>query len=95
MMVGTAAQEDEKIFNPVGDTEPQDVLVKFGCFLDIVDCQSDMSQFLRNDAVAAKVLARWLLSGVQLERIALWIAQLEQFRYARLSVCLRLSEGVS
>ena len=76
MMVGTAAQKDEKIFNPVGYAKPQDVLVKFGSSLYIVYCQGDMSQFLRNDAIAAKVLSRRLQSGVQLNRIALWIAQL-------------------
>ena len=90
MVVGTAAQKDEKIFNPIGDAEPQHVLVKFGCFLHIVDCHGEMTQFLRDDAATAKVLPRRLHSGVQLNRIALWIAQLEQFRYARLSVCLLL-----
>src|SRR5437588_1532842 len=90
MVVRTAAQKDEEIFNPVGDAETQDVLVKFGSFLHIVYCQGNMSQFLRNDAVAAKVLSCRLQSRVQLNRIALWIAQLEQFRYTRLSVCLCL-----
>ena len=76
MMVGTAAQKDEKIFNPIGDAETQDVLVKFGSFLHIMYCQGEMTQFLRNDATAAKVLPRRLHSGVQLNRIALGIAQL-------------------
>src|SRR5256885_179100 len=90
MVVGTAAQKDEKIFNPVGDTETQCVLVKFGSPLHIVYSHSEMTQFLRDDAAAAKVLLRRLHSGIQLYRIALGIAQLEQFRYARLSVCLSI-----
>ncbi len=76
MMVGTAAQKDEKIFNPVGYAETQYVLVKFGGSLYIVYCQGEMTQFLRDDATAAKVLPRRLLSSVQLNCIALGIAQL-------------------
>ena len=76
MVVGTAAQKDEKIFNPVGDAETQYVLVKFGSSLHIVYCHSEMTQFLRDDAAAAKVLPRRLHSGVQLNCIALGIAQL-------------------
>ena len=76
MVVGTAAHKYEKIFNPVGDAETQYVLVKFGSSLYIVDCQGDMSQFLGNDAAAVKILPRRLHSGVQLNRVALGIAQL-------------------
>ena len=76
MVVGTAAQKDEKIFNPVGDAETQYVLVKFGSSLYIVYRHGEMTQFLRDDAAAAKVLPRRLHSGVQLNRIALGIAQL-------------------
>ena len=76
MVVGTAAQKDEKIFNPVGDAETQYVLVKFGSPLHIVYSHGEMTQFLRDDATAAKVLPRRLLSSVQLNRIALGIAKL-------------------
>ncbi len=76
MVVGTAAHKYEKIFNPVGYAETQYVLVKFGRSLYIVYCQGEMTQFLRGDADAAKVLPRRLHSGVQLNRIALGIAQL-------------------
>jgi len=76
MVVGTAAQKDEKIFNPVGDAETQYVLVKFGSSLHIMYSHSEMTQFLRDDAAAAKVLLRRLHSGIQLNRIALGIGQL-------------------
>ena len=76
MVVGTAAHKYEKIFNPVGDAETQYVLVKFGSALYIVYCHGEMTQFLRDNAAAAKVLPRRLHSGVQLNRSALWIAQL-------------------
>jgi len=76
MMVGTAAHKDEKIFNPVGDAETQYVLVKFGSSLYIMYCHGEMTQFLRDDAAAAEALPRRLHSGVQLNRIALGIAQL-------------------
>ena len=76
MMVGTAAQKYEEIFNPVGYAETQYVLVKFGSSLYIVYCHGEMTQFLRDDAAAAKVLPRRLLSSVQLYCIALGIAQL-------------------
>ena len=76
MVVGAAAQKDEKIFNPVGDAETQYVLVKFGSLLHIMYSHGEMTQFLRDDAAAAKVLPRRLHSGVQLNRSALWIAQL-------------------
>ena len=76
MVVGTTAQKYEKIFNPVGDAETQYVLVKFGSSLYIVYCHGEMAQFLRDDAAAAKVLPRRLHCGVQLNRIALGIAQL-------------------
>ena len=76
MVVGTAAQKDEKIFNPVGDAETQYVLVKFGSSLYIVYCHGEMTQFLGDYAIAAKVLPRRLHSGIQLNCIALGIAQL-------------------
>ena len=76
MVIGTAAQKDEKIFNPVGDAEPQYVLVKFGGLLHVMYSHGEMTQFLRDDAAAAKVLPRRLHSGVELNRIALGIAQL-------------------
>ena len=76
MVIGTAAQKDEKIFNPVGDTETQCVLVKFGSPLHIMYRQGEMAQFLWDDAAAAKILPRRLHSDVQLNRIALGIAQL-------------------
>src|SRR5437763_1496032 len=90
MMVGTAAHKHEEIFNPIGYAETQYVLVKFGSSLYIVYHHGEMTQFLRDDAAAAKVLPHRLNSGIQLYRIALGIAQLEQFRYARLSVCLSI-----
>ena len=90
MMVGTAAQKNEKIFNPIGDAETQYILVKFGSFLYIVYCYGEMTQFLGDDAAAAKVLPCRLHSGVQLNCIALGIVKLEQFRYARLSICLSI-----
>ncbi len=76
VVVGAAAQKDEKIFNPVGDAETQYVLVKFGGSLYIVYSHSEMTQFLWDDATAAKVLPRRLLSSVQLNCIALGIAKL-------------------
>jgi len=76
MVVGAAAQKDEKIFNPVGDAETQYVLVKFGSSLYIVYCHGEVTQFLGDDAAAAKVLPRRLHSGVQLNRIAPGIAKL-------------------
>ncbi len=76
MMVGTAAHKDEKIFNPVGYAETEYVLVKFGSSLDILYCHGEMTQFLGDDATAAKVLPRRLHSDVQLNRIALGIAKL-------------------
>ena len=76
MVVGTAAHKYEKIFNPVGDAETQDVLVKFGSPLHIMYSHSEMTQFLGDDAATAKVLARRLHSGIQLYRIALRIVQL-------------------
>src|SRR6266478_9242552 len=84
MMVGTTAHKHEEIFNPVGYAETQYVLVKFGSSLYIVYCQGEMTQFLRDDATAAKVLLRRLLSSVQLNCIALGIAPLWQFRDATL-----------
>ena len=76
MVVGTAAHEDEEIFNPVGDAETQYVLVKFGSSLYILYCHGEMTQFLGDDAASAKVLPRRLHSGIQLNCIALGIAKL-------------------
>ena len=76
MVVRAAAQKDEKIFNPIGGAETQYVLIKIGSFLHIVYSHGEMAQFLRDDAAAAKVLPRRLHCGVQLNRIALGIAQL-------------------
>ena len=76
MVVRTAAHKHEKIFNPVGDAETQYVLIKIGSSLHIVYSHGEMTQFLRDDAAAAKVLPRRLHSGIQLNRIALGIAQL-------------------
>src|SRR6266487_189540 len=76
MVFETAAQKDEKIFNPIGNAETQYVLIKFGSSLYIVYCHGEMTQFVRDDAAAAKVLPRRLHSGVQLNRSALLIAQL-------------------
>ena len=76
MVVGTAAHKYEKIFNPIGDTETQYVLIKIGSFLHVVYSHSEMTQFLGDDAVAAKVLPCWLHSGIQLNGIARGIAQL-------------------
>ena len=75
MVVGTAAHKYEKIFNPVGDAETQDFLVKFGSPLHIMYSHSEMTQFLGDDAVAAKVLPCRLHSGIQLNCVALGIAQ--------------------
>ena len=58
MLVGTTAHKDEEVFNPVGDTEPQYVLVKVGGLLRIVYRHGNMTQLLRDDAAAAKVLSR-------------------------------------
>ena len=67
MVIGTAAHKYEKIFNPVGDAETKYVLVKFGSSLYIVHCQGEMTQFLWDDANAAKVMPRGLNGGVQAE----------------------------
>src|SRR5260370_35536130 len=87
MVVGTAAHKYEKIFNPVGDAETQYVLVKFGSALHIVYRHGEMTQFLRDDAAAAEALPRRSHSGVQLNRFALVISQLYEFRYPRPRVC--------
>ncbi len=76
MVVGTAAHKYEKIFNPIGDAETQYILVKFSSSLHIMYRQGEMAQFLWDDAAAAKILPRRLHSDVQLNRIALGIAQL-------------------
>src|SRR5260370_12909672 len=75
MMVGTAAQKYEEIFNPVGYAETQYVLVKFGSLLYIVYCHGEMTQFLRDDAAAAKVLPPPLHSAIQFNLSALAIPQ--------------------
>ena len=76
MVIGTAAHKDKEIFNPVGYAETQYVLVKFGSSLYIVYCHGEMTQFLRDDATAAKVLPRRLHSSIQLNCIALGITKL-------------------
>src|SRR5260370_29841883 len=86
MMVGTAAQKYEEIFNPVGYAETQYVLVKFGSSLYIVYCHGEMTQFLWDDAAAAKVLPRRLHNCIQLNRIALGIVQWSQCGYASLCI---------
>ena len=76
VVVRAAAHKYEKILNPIGDTETQQILVKFGSFLHVVYSQSEMTQFLRDDAAAAKVLTGRLHSYVQLNYVPLGIAQL-------------------